>query len=698
MPTADSCPAECKASLDALLDGSKCKKGDTMPTGEESDMEIEYDAGVMSMLLTEFYPSCFAGEESYLPRTCAGALMSVFAGLDTSDENSDSTGGSVRGRSLLGAPLLQRFQHYQRALSENEDGSTFGPCKGVTSSTECSTACKEAINYLLDDSDTAVCQEGEETFGGMPEYNSDVYTAVLSQSLPSCFTEEDKAPKTCVGAAIQLGGSTCLEASRTGDACACTDEIEAMKSLCEDGDMIFPSDPTSNPPTPAVYYSSLVLHKAMVGSDEMSLNIPKCADQNYMPSTCLDANSMFAYSIAKRVEPCSGSVGLSNECSSECEGLLNLIGNECSNGDLSLINPGTGERSYYRAREFKSQAALLLPNCDIAGVGSGGSPEVRTLAPTMAPIRTVVESEVELSMSYDGWVKGGKRAFKKNIADACEVNPKDVQIKSVKKRGAGRRMLRILSEESLEVDFQVDVTVAIAEAESVALKPDVAKIEEALVTRVSDAVKSDDLKEDLKKATNEEITVTVKVEPRKETVVFVDDGVAAENAEELHDQPEDGVYDHYWNCATEGTDLTGCFHVYAPLAVFAVALLCMLSACFVKCCSKSERRKAAMKAHSKAQSNRSGREWEMPKFGGTRDSEFSDDTGGREDRSSSAFQATNPMANPAGAQALKNFRPGQKAQRPPAPPPQQEWKAEKTEDGQVFYVNQTTGESRWDKP
>ena len=464
----------------------------------------------------------------------------------------------------------------------------------------------------------------------------------------------------------------------------------------------------------------------MVGSDEMSLNIPKCADQNYVPSTCLDANSMFAYSIAKREEPCSGSVGLSNECSSECEGLLNLIGNECSNGDLSLINPGTGERSYYREREFKSQAALLLPNCNIAGVGSGGSPEVRTLAPTMAPIRTVVESEVELSMSYDGWVKGGKRAFKKNIADACDVDPKDVLIKSVKKKGAGerrgrerllhlgfkpgpllfltptpspgRRMLRILSEESLEVDFQVDVTVAIAEAESVALKPDVAKIEEALVTRVSDAVKSDDLKEDLKKATNEEITVTVKVEPRKETVVFVDDGVAAENAEELHDQPEDGVYDHYWNCATEGTDLNGCFHVYAPLAVFAVALLCMLSACFVKCCSKSERRKAAMKAHSKAQSNRSGREWEMPKFGGTRDSEFSDEAGGREDRSSSAFQATNPMANPAGAQALKNFRPGQKAQRPPAPPPQQEWKAEKTEDGQIFYVNQTTGESRWDKP
>ena len=296
-------------------------------------------------------------------------------------------------------------------------------------------------------------------------------------------------------------------------------------------------------------------------------------------------------------------------------------------------------------------------------------------------------------------------------------------------------MLRILTAEGLEIDFQVDITVAVAEAESSAIKPDIEKIEEALVTRVFEAVKSDDLKKDLKEATNEEIAVVVMVEPKKEIVVFIDTGVAAENAEELHDQPEEGALDHHWNCAMEGTDVVGCLHVYVPAAFFVFALLCMVSACCVKTFSKSERHRAALKKHTKAQSRRSGREWDMPKIGGTRDSEFSDDQ---------SFQAINPMANPAGAEALKNFRPGRgpksaaamavddfkpaqvaahrrstassggggggrggvaqnEGTRPPGRPPpsakrRDEWKEEKTEEGDVYYINQTTGESRWDKP
>ena len=121
-----------------------------------------------------------------------------------------------------------------------------------------------------------------------------------------------------------------------------------------------------------------------------------------------------------------------------------IVDSKCSNGDLSLIDPSTGKKSYHREVEFRSNAAVLLPNCNIGELGSVDStvtevPPAKTNAPTMAPIRTVVESEVELTMSYDGWVKGGRRAFKVNIAESCGVEAKDVKIKGLKEKGAGER-------------------------------------------------------------------------------------------------------------------------------------------------------------------------------------------------------------------------------------------------------------------
>ena len=141
-------------------------------------------------------------------------------------------------------------------------------------------------------------------------------------------------------------------------------------------------------------------------------------------------------------------------------------------------------------------------------------------------------------------------AFKKNIAKSCGVDKKDVKIKKVEDK-ASRRMLRILSGSKLDVDFYVDVTEVINEAEDASPMANIEKIEEAMVTKVFEAVKSEDLRQDLKLATGEEIVIVVKIEPRKETEVFVDETVAAENADEIHSQPESGSFDHYYKCAME---------------------------------------------------------------------------------------------------------------------------------------------------
>jgi len=179
------------------------------------------------------------------------------------------------------------------------------------------------------------------------------------------------------------------------------------------------------------------------------------------------------------------------------------------------------------------------------------------------------------------------------------VDPHDVKILSVREVSA-RRMLKFLTVATkLNVDFQVDVTEMVAENEKA--KPYLTEeaITEEVVAEVSTVINGDDLVEDFIEATGvTTMSVEVTVEPVTD---IIDMEIKMKEDSEVHNQAGAREWKHLVICTPDNME---------------------------DCVPKRSK----------------NREFEMPSgFGGTKDSEFSDDP-----RASSIFVGVNPMTNASG--------------------------------------------------
>ncbi|GMH55130.1 hypothetical protein TrRE_jg8206 [Triparma retinervis] len=294
----------------------------------------------------------------------------------------------------------------------------------------------------------------------------------------------------------------------------------------------------------------------------------------------------------------------------------------------------------------------------------------------------VVKAEIALSLSKETWKESGEKAFKKSVAASLGVDPKNVVILSVAEVTV-RRMLRILTEGTpkLEVDFQVDVTKVVKANE--AEKPTMTEeaITKEVVAEVSAVIEADKLVEDLKKDTGvETLTLEVTEQPVDEVI---DPEIQAMERADTHDQHSaKDSWKHFVICDPD--DVEACVPFYASLSLACLAICCCCTSCLVKCFGRNERKERAAKKHKKLAKKRSTKkDFELPSgFGGMRDSEFSEDM----------FTGVNPMANNAGKQHDKYAYDGGGNGDKNA---KKGWHEELTDDGNVYYVNDATGETSW---
>ena len=314
----------------------------------------------------------------------------------------------------------------------------------------------------------------------------------------------------------------------------------------------------------------------------------------------------------------------------------------------------------------------------------------KTPAPTPAPTPQrekvfVVKAEIALSLSKETWKESGEKAFKKSVAASLGVDPKNVVILSVTEVTV-RRMLRILTEGTpkLEVDFQVDVTKVVKANEEE--KPTMTEeaITKEVVAEVSAVIEADKLVEDLKKDTGvETLTLEVTEQPVDEVI---DPEIQAMERADTHDQHSaKDSWKHFVICDPD--DVEACVPFYASLSLACLAICCCCTSCLVKCFGRNERKERAAKKHKKLAKKRSTKkDFELPSgFGGMRDSEFSEDM----------FTGVNPMANNAGKQHDKYAYDGGGNGDKNA---KKRWHEELTDDGNVYYVNDATGETSWTPP
>jgi len=141
----------------------------------------------------------------------------------------------------------------------------------------------------------------------------------------------------------------------------------------------------------------------------------------------------------------------------------------------------------------------------------------------------------------------------------------------------------------------------------------------------------------------------------------------------------------YWNCYETG-DMTNCLGGYVAVFFFTLGLLACLCAGFLKLCSSSERRARAEKKFQKAKSSRKGREFELGPVGGIRDSELSRGSfeGVKASNAAGRTGVNNPMSSASSKTPKKGLPPG--------------WRRETDEEGNVYFVNESTGESQWENP
>lgn len=316
--------------------------------------------------------------------------------------------------------------------------------------------------------------------------------------------------------------------------------------------------------------------------------------------------------------------------------------------------------------------------------------EAITSAPTMAPVRTIVEAEVALSMDKDVWEESGEKAFKSSIAGSVGCLEEEVVVTNVVEVEALRR--RKLGETALEVEFTIDVTRVVeeqaqmqveeAEAEGEEIASPIADLEAAvvmdLVSVVSASLKSEELVTEMEEATGQEIEVVVVSEPKDEVVVLttVVDPIEAKKLADTHEQGSG--FAHFYDCyADTAGGVTRCAPVYIPVGMLFLALAC----CGVTCicaCSSDEKRRRAHNRHMKAKSTRN-LELELP----------------RTSRGSSMdgqnFAGVNPMR-------------GAAAPPPPGggsadPKPKSNWIELVDEaSGRQYFENLVSGETAWEPP
>ncbi|GMI28034.1 hypothetical protein TrCOL_g8152 [Triparma columacea] len=314
-----------------------------------------------------------------------------------------------------------------------------------------------------------------------------------------------------------------------------------------------------------------------------------------------------------------------------------------------------------------------------------------TPAPTPSPpVKIIkVKAEVALSLSKDVWEDTGEKAFKKSVAKSLKVNPKKVVILSVEEVTVRKRMLRILTEGAsrLKVDFEIDVTEVVKqkekeEGEKVDETPPLSEedITASVVAEVTQVIEAPALVEDIKEDTGvENLTLEVTEMPIEE---IIDADILAKQQADVHDQPGSSEWKHYVSCSSD--DMEMCMPTYIGGTLLILSLLCCCISCCVKCFSRPERRARAAKRHTTLATKRSkNKDFEMPSaFGGIRDSEF---------------DGVNPMArnvqNPTVTAVDDTFP--KKYNAPQLAPG---WSEEVTGDGNVYYVNEATGETSWTPP
>jgi hypothetical protein len=375
------------------------------------------------------------------------------------------------------------------------------------------------------------------------------------------------------------------------------------------------------------------------------------------------------------------------ECEAGCQALVGvmLAGEEplCKDGDLAMID--ADGKTIYSTANSKVLFPIVLPTCIFPFPTDGEVDEwvseSETAAPTMAPIRTVVEAEVTITMSKTAWEEKGEAAFKKSIAASVGCGVDDVDILSVKGGVEERRTLRSLAVSALEVEFAVDVTQVVSEQVDADSNVEESDIIAELVEDVAEKVEGGGLVADIAADTGETVEVEVVKAPKEtEVTLEVDNSFNEKLGADVHDQSggAEWFYDCYEN--KEGGSMR-CAPVYAPVAIFMVGLMCCLLSCALRCCSKEERRAKAERKHLKAKNKQSTRDFEMPKM---RDSSMSS-------ADPDAFQGVNPMSS-GGPGGLLDVRGG-------GGKPKTDWIELVDEgSGRQYFENLKTGETAWEPP
>ena len=571
---------------------------------------------------------------------CLGALMALGMGIP-SEENADPSGVCASTFATNASPCATDCQAVIDSLSQN--------CPSDNAQVQAMLAFLPTF--------TATCTLPPVTDACMP--------AMMVVTMGMGF--DDSAP---IGDCAQLGGddpdAACPAACQTAidtmfDQCGSTRRLEEG----EEGEF----DPVS--------------FALMLGMTTNTCVIPGEIAVGDCMTTAMKIFVGFTDEAGEEPSgPCVGAKGADGTCSAECEALMDqlLDGKTCKLGDAMV--PGL---NYPGETAATVQMKTMAPRCfdEPSNEPSEPEPDPTSEAPTMAPIRIVVEAEIEIvGMTEDKWNESGESAFKKGVSKAAGCEEDDVKIiRVIAKEG---RRLRALGVGSLEVEFEVDVTAVVAkqvkEAGVEEGKEDETEdnLVGQLVADVGGALTGAALKEEMEEATGLEL----------EDVVVTEQPGSIEREIVEEDRPEDadvwgqgGGLEHFFDCyENKEGGATRCAGVYAGGGAFVMALFFCVFSVFCKLFSSDERRARANKKHYKAKASRKGREFEMPNM---RDSSMS--SAGVDD-----FEGVNPMGSKAAAKAGPGGGGREK---------KSDWIELMDEgSGRSYYENLNTGETSWSPP
>jgi hypothetical protein len=725
------CSSGCKQFSAKLMDGTYCNDDDVVQQPTEDDDDVEGSTfGDLKYMLALMMPGCFEGIHTGME--CFNALGPIMAMSSVDDDSISEYSGPCEEFTKNGPDAV--CSEYCQSTIDNvfdtcqDDDNVFGTpwkdvsftmitslsamtptcvlpdtgpltcqqagmlvfmgvgdeetgdegmgdCKGAQ--TDCSDACKELIDTLLDGK---TCKAGDVLVPDMGDGATDFPGQMMAEGqlkamLPACFADSDEPViiRSCEEAAMQLMFGKPCASSKKKDTCQpeCAAFIKEMNDFyCEEGDVLV---------TGEAYYSRFTLELALI--EEVDLGACAAGPEKFKPETCMDVFQMYMlHTIEPEAGVCASSSG--DTCTQPCQDTINLMLKDqlCWDGALASIDAKNGKKQAYTTMLAKMVLPTTTPSCDFpfpsADDLADKIEEERTAAPTMSPIRTIVEAEVGLTMTLDTWEKKGEAAFKKGLSQSIGCSQDDITINKVTEKAGRRRVLRVLSASKLDVDFSVDITSQVDNEKKAQLHADPTKAEKSiektivsdLVAEVSTSLKSSELTEVLSEETGETVTVSVLAEP-EDTAVNIKAGI--------HDQSSDNGfwYDCYEN-PDEGFER--CQFVYGPAAVFLLGVLCCGFSCLYCACSPTERKARKERKLARLKSSRNGREFEMPNL---RDSSMSS-------ASPDDFSHINPMPS-------NNNR--------PASSPKAKVKSDWIElvdegSGRTYFENLKTGETSWYAP